>query len=240
METKQKTKNVFNRVLSKQLPEVTRLNPTNIQIGIIVSFDGSISNVSVKIKQTGQVITGVKVSKQVTNIKVGDEVVIIGLDNQFNNRNFVIASLGGDLSDKKNTVYSFRATSTAAQTTGNNAFAHIDFATEEYDIGNSYDASTGIFTVPQNGIYHFFARINTSDTSTRFSIAIYVDSVEYARGDDIANANNAANTSANVSTSINLSLDQTVEIMALGNSAKNLATAGSALMYFGGDYIGST
>ena len=52
----------------------------------------------------------------------------------------------------------------ASSATGSNGT--LVFETEDFDIGGNYNASTGIFTAPIDGVYHFmFRAITASNTS---------------------------------------------------------------------------
>lgn len=47
----------------------------------------------------------------------------------------------------------FFATKNGAQSVGNGSWAYLTSFTEEFDEGDCFDASTGIFTAPEDGIY---------------------------------------------------------------------------------------
>ena len=58
--------------------------------------------------------------------------------------------------------------------TMNQTYTNLVFDKEDIDVGNNYDTSTGIFTVPQDGVYEFgWAAIATaSETVFRYRLAM--------------------------------------------------------------------
>ena len=56
----------------------------------------------------------------------------------------------------------------------NQTYTNMVYDKEDIDVGNNYDTSTGIFTVPQNGIYEFGWNAIATNTATiyRFRLAM--------------------------------------------------------------------
>jgi hypothetical protein len=78
----------------------------------------------------------------------------------------------------------YRATST--QAIGATAFTKILCQTELYDRGSAYDSVTNFrFTAPVAGYYQFNARAEstTGGTTEVYILSLYVNGVEYVRGD---------------------------------------------------------
>ncbi len=57
----------------------------------------------------------------------------------------------------------------------------IPFNTEEYDYGNNYNPSTGIYTVPYDGLYLIHARVYSGDGDALHSINVDGDEITYTR-----------------------------------------------------------
>ena len=104
MENRIDTKRIFNKVLQRQIPEVIRNSGSNILIGTVITYNSLIRTAVIKSKISGQVISGAKVSKQISILRVGDEVVIISPDAKFANRNYIIASFGGNYQNTVDTA----------------------------------------------------------------------------------------------------------------------------------------
>jgi hypothetical protein len=147
---------------------------------------------------------------------------ISGADNTLSN--IGVASLTND--------YMFRAVSTAAQNSGNSAFAKVNFATEQYDYNSNYDTTTSTYTAPVAGIYHFDARISTNATNTRFIISIFKNGSEIARGGDVAKGS-AATTGVTVSTDLLLAVNDTIDIRSFGSGSLALATVAPEMHFSG-------
>ncbi len=60
----------------------------------------------------------------------------------------------------------------------------IPFDTAVYDYGNNYDPSTGIYTVPYNGLYLIQSHINGLDHSATHYIKVDGEFTTYSRGYD--------------------------------------------------------
>lgn len=129
--------------------------------------------------------------------------------------------------------YAFGAYSTAAQNSGNGAFAKVLYATEVYDYNSNYASST--YTAPIAGVYHFDANIRTAAANTIFIISLFKNGAEYRRGMDSRQASVSAQ-GAVLSTDVLLAANDTVEIYSFANASLALTTA-EAEMYFNGHLV---
>jgi hypothetical protein len=129
--------------------------------------------------------------------------------------------------------YKFSAVSTAAQNTGNAAFATTAFATEEYDTGNNYASNT--FTAPVAGYYHFDAHVNLVGSASIFIVSLFKNGTEYRRGFDVRYAAQPAGGS--VSTTMLLAANDLITIRTFGNAAIAIDTV-AANVWFNGYYMG--
>lgn len=79
-----------------------------------------------------------------------------------------------DFSKKMPGSIYFRAYQNSAQSLTNASWVIIKHAVENVDNSNSYDPSTGIFTVPVSGFYHFDANVEFANTSAwQVDVSIY-------------------------------------------------------------------
>lgn len=111
--------------------------------------------------------------------------------------------------------YKFSAYSTAAQNTGNVAFAKVTFLTEEFDTSGNY--ATDTFTAPIAGFYHFDARVGTSGTGGTFILSLFKNGTEFKRGTDERIATQAL--SGIISVTVQLAASDTIDIRSYGNAA---------------------
>jgi len=98
METKKEIKKIFSQAVTRQLPDISRSQWTNVSVGTVVSYDAGRRTSTVRLLLSGQLITNAKLSKQVASLNVGDEVVIASNDGNFVGRNYIVSSFGGNKS----------------------------------------------------------------------------------------------------------------------------------------------
>jgi hypothetical protein len=103
VENKQEIKKTFNKVLQRQIPEMFRQSGNNLQIGVVVSFDSLSRNSVIRLKVSGQTINNPKISKSITTLRIGDEVIILSTDSSFTSRNYIVASFGGNFANTLST-----------------------------------------------------------------------------------------------------------------------------------------
>ena len=115
------------------------------------------------------------------------------------------------------------------------ADVNIVYDTEVFDDGNSFDNTTGIFTAPKAGIYHFEAQIEIKYSGNQSNyISIYVNNAEVARFTKTGSNNDLI--TLNVSKTLKLSVDDTVTIRLGGTSGLDFTT-GRIFSYFSGHYV---
>lgn len=96
METRRDLKNIFGKVLERQIPIVLRQSGSNIITGIVTAYNSANRASTIRVNTTGQVINNARLSKQISTLRIGDEVVIISLDSTLIGRNYIVASFGGN------------------------------------------------------------------------------------------------------------------------------------------------
>ena len=133
--------------------------------------------------------------------------------------------------------YKFSCYRAAAANSGNAAFLLVTFDTELYDTGSNYSVSTGKFTAPVAGFYHFNVGVNvTTTTDTICSLGKNSTTNEYIRIDQFLTAGTATG-------SIELSLAVSDYICVLSYTTNGSALGvGNApiLTYFSGFLVSAT
>ena len=110
---------------------------------------------------------------------------------------------------------------------------YIIFDREKYDYGNNYNTSTGIYTVPYNGLYLIHARVYGTDKDAGHSITVDGDAVTYTYGHDPDYQDQSASTSvvlhlqAGQEVAVNPSFSGTV----YGSTGFMVTSFGATLLY---------
>lgn len=99
MDSNKEAKKIFNKVLQRQIPEALKQSGSNLQVGIVVSFNTASRVAVIRMKSNNQVVGGVKVSNQINILRTNEEVVMLSIDHNFIGRNYVVASFGGNYRD---------------------------------------------------------------------------------------------------------------------------------------------
>lgn len=135
-----------------------------------------------------------------------------------------------------NTQPSFHASRQTTQTSGTT----IIFATEDHDYGSNYDASTGIFTAPVDGVYLFCATVileNTTGSTAEVRVVIDLNGT-----DSIAFSNlsipNSADRSESFSVIIKLSATNQVKVVSQTSLSANLFVRNGPYSRFSGRLLG--
>lgn len=170
-------------------------------------------------------ITRAQESSSARTVIVGDQIAATMTAKTFTD----IENLGFN-------AYKFGAYSTAAQNSGNAAFAQTLFATEEYDTGNNFASST--FTAPVAAFYHFDAGVATNAGATIWIVSLFKNGSEFKRGNDIRYAS-ALNAQSLVSVDVQLAASDTVDIRTFGDSARAINVS-QATCYFTGHLVSLT
>jgi len=120
--------------------------------------------------------------------------------------------------------------------TGNSNAGNLVFNNVQHNLGNGYSTSTGKFTAPVKGVYHFTASIlrNTGDGNVFFKVD---DALTYLTGNSSADQTSqylTATTYSHGSLAINLQLNASQTVQVATNST---LTSWSNYNYFTGHLI---
>lgn len=134
--------------------------------------------------------------------------------------------------------YKFSVFRNSAWTDGNGAFTLITFDTETYDTGTNYSTSTGKFTAPAAGTYHFTAGLNVPvSNGSLHIIALYKNGTEVIRGVQ-GTASSTGGLQDIISGDVKLALNDYIQVFHQGSGGTG--NAGAALTYFSGFLISAT
>lgn len=139
--------------------------------------------------------------------------------------------------------YKFYAYRNAAANTGSTGGTKITYDTEVYDTGNNYSTSTGFFTAPIAGFYHFTARFSlTMGGNTRTIITLFKNtSTSLARGGDISTFNNQTSIGGvNVAATVQLAAGDTVHVDSYYSTTAVALETGISINYFSGHLVSRT
>jgi hypothetical protein len=186
-------------------------------------FNGSInannlaSNAITSIKITDANVTTAKINDSaVTTAKIEDDAVTYA---------------------KIETPIAFRATST--QSINTNAQTTVTTFTEEFDYGSNFDHTTGLFTAPYDGIYHFSSTAQWTNIATPGRAVCWI----YANGAvkatvQVDNASSTTDTAVHCSVTVSLSATQTADMNVYQSDGATLALLSSS--NFSGHLVGRT
>lgn len=135
----------------------------------------------------------------------------------------------------------FSAYLSGAFATGGTSPVKVPLDTEDYDDGSNFNTTTGQFTAPYNGRYHFSGAVTITNTGGQVAnCSIYVNGVERKRGLQI-NSPAASHTQLyNVASDISLTAGDTVELYTTTATTSRSLFVGSAFTYLSGHLIGRT
>lgn len=127
----------------------------------------------------------------------------------------------------------FHAYRNASQSVGS-SLETILFDTERYDLGADFNTTTGQFTAPVAGIYHFDTGINNGTAAQTRCVIQFVFS---SAGNFIPYDNTGTDINkSGASITIDLNASETAEVKVLQLSDQNVA---STETFFAGYYVGS-
>ncbi|OFY58653.1 MAG: hypothetical protein A2V50_05985 [Bacteroidetes bacterium RBG_19FT_COMBO_42_10] len=104
----------------------------------------------------------------------------------------------------------FRVKNISSDIASINSYPIMTYDSEDYDVGDYLDATTGIFTAPVDGIYTFNITYFADGTGDGREIAIYVNSIIYEK---LAISIGAGSTIPVKSVTIKLSATNTVSVV---------------------------
>jgi C1q domain-containing protein len=136
--------------------------------------------------------------------------------------------------------YKFSVYRNASANTGSSGNALVTFDTVEYDTGSNYSVSTGKFTAPIAGFYHFSSLITATAASTQtFGTYLYKNGAQFKGGQQVVNGATSS-VQLNSSWDLQLAANDYIQIYSFyGTSAIALAV-GQGSVWFSGFLVSAT
>lgn len=126
----------------------------------------------------------------------------------------------------------FHAYRNAVKSIGNSV-VDVVHDTELFDYGSNFNTTTGVFTAPYAGVYHFDTGLNGENASNR----VYLNFICSTAGTFTVFDTDAINRKASGSLTINLAASETVKVGALVSSTVDVAGTET---FFAGYLVGRT
>lgn len=193
--------------------------PASADTYVDIDYLGNITYNSVSNGSAAPSLTAnsIRVAKVITGSSSISSVSIFGADSLGN----IIYPVGSSSAAKMQNPYAFSVYRNAALTPG--VDVNVVFDTIDFDIGINYSVSTGKFTAPINGIYHFDAMVAVSGSPTSFFMAALIKNSTVWKYGNTANSASQANPQGNVGDTLELNAGDTVSIQVHAGSSLALA-----------------
>lgn len=175
-------KDKFTKAVANTLPEAVRQDNNNFRIASILSYDSGTNLATIQFKNNGESAEGVPVLKTSVTINGGDTALVVAVDAFASSKFLIVAIFGPMLAyEKPLPQVRTRAWLQAAQnnlTSGNNTKVLLDTIT--YDVGENFDLSNNLFTVPYNGYYMIIGSVGFLNgvADKRYGATLFIDSVQ--------------------------------------------------------------
>ncbi len=114
-----------------------------------------------------------------------------------------------------------------------NAVTYIPFDRVEYDYGNNYNTTTGVYRVPTDGLYLVHARVYGLDSRARHMIRVNGDEVTFTQGYDPDSIYHSASTSIvlHLLSGQEVAVDPQFDGTVSGNPDRMVTSFGAILLY---------
>lgn len=200
---------------------------TNSEIVRVIATNGS-NGVNGDTFTLASRITRTEVINQSRAILIGDQIANtetakVFTDIENNGTPFVIA-------------YKFSVYRNAGATTGNNAFAVVQFDTEEFDTGNN--VAIGVFTAPVAGFYQLNWGIQFQSSSNTPVASLFKNNSELKRGSRAKQSTGVAGSVGSVL--VQLAANDAMDIRAFAETTTNLEVNAAIECFFMGYLVSLT